>query len=107
MSDGWSNTVSVPSDAVEKDYDDVVVDDTAGGVVLLPANENRKSALIVNTGPAPMRITTDGSAPTPTHGKPVWVGGFLHLSSPYCPTKEIRAIRQGDTDTSANPSEVY
>jgi hypothetical protein len=101
------STVDVPSTGVAYDNDDVVVDGTVGGVVLLEANEGRKSALIVNTGDNPMRVTTDGSAPTATHGKPVPVGGSLVMSPPYCPTQQVKAIRQGASNTSANASELY
>lgn len=101
------NTVYVPETPGQSiDYDDVDVDGTVGGVVLLEANPNRKSALIMNVGAQPMRVTTDGSAPTATHGKQVVAGGVLNLTSPFCPTDEVRAIRQGGTSTSANASEV-
>lgn len=102
-----SDTVYVPPFPGEAiDNDDVAVDDTVGGVVLLEANPNRKSALIMNTGEGDMRVTTDGSAPTATHGKPVPVSGWLILSHPYCPIGEVKAIRQGTTNTTANASEV-
>ena len=101
-----SDFVDVPSSGEAKDNDDVVVDGTAGGVVLLQANKYRKSALIQNTGVEPMRVTTDGSAPTATHGKQVPAGSSLSLMSPYCPTSEVKAIREGATNTSANASEV-
>lgn len=101
-----SNQVVMPSIARAKDSDDVVIDDTVGGVVLLSANKYRKSALIINTGSEPMRVTTDGSEPTPIHGKLVSANSSLVLSSPYCPTSEVLAIRQGATNTTANASEV-
>lgn len=101
-----SDYVNVPSTGEAKDNDDVVVDDTAGGVVLLPENPHRKSALIINVGDEPMRVTTDGSAPTPTHGKLVPAGSSLTLTAPYCPTAEVKAIREGATNTSANASEI-
>jgi hypothetical protein len=99
-----SDVVNVPSDAVATDNDDVPVG--AAVATLLDANPHRKSALIVNTGVNPMRVTTDGSDPTPTHGKPVPAGGLLSLSSPHCPTEEVKATRQGAADTTANASEV-
>lgn len=98
--------VNVPSSAKATDNDDVVVDATIGGVVLLPANPARRSALIINVGVEDMRITTDGSDPTPTHGKQIQGGASLSLSSPYCPSGEIKAIRQSAVNTSANASEV-
>lgn len=101
-----SNIVDVQSTGDAKDNDDVAVDGTAGGVVLLEANPGRKSALIINTGAEPMRVTTDGSAPTATHGKLVVAGAALTMGSPYCPTKEVKAIRQGAASTTANASEV-
>lgn len=101
-----TNQVDVPSTGEAYDNDDVVVDNTVGGVVLLAANQHRKSALIINTGGSSMRVTTDGTAPTATRGKLVVSGGSLSLSSPYCPTVEVKAIRQGDTNTTANASEV-
>lgn len=100
------DVVEVPSTGESKDNDDVVVDATAGGVTLLPANPGRKSALIINTGAETMRVTTDGSAPTPTHGKQLLAGATLTMGHPYCPTAEVKAIREGATNTSANASEV-
>lgn len=97
---------SVQSTGDAHDNDDVTVDNTEGGVVLLEANPHRKSALIINTGEEPMRVTTDGSAPTPTHGKLVAAGGSLSLAGSHCPTKEVKAIRQGSVNTTANASEV-
>ena len=99
--------VKVPVVAgVAIDNDDEVVDGTVGGVVLLEARVGRKSALIINTGAEDMRVTTDGSAPTATHGKVVTAGGSLSLTYPYCPDKQVLAIRQSATNTSANASEV-
>lgn len=87
--------VNIPSTGEANDNDDIVVDDTAGGVLLLPANPNRMSALIINVGAEPMRVTTDGTAPTPTHGKLIPAGAALNLSSPGCPGGEVKAVRQG------------
>lgn len=101
-----SNYVDNPSTGESKDHDDVEVDETVGGVVLLQANPGRKTALIMNVGSGEMRVTTDGSSPTATHGKLVSSGGALYLESPYCPTDVIKAIRQGSVDTVANASEV-
>jgi hypothetical protein len=100
------SVVDVASTGVSYDNDDVVVDDTIGGVVLLAANAGRKSALIINTGAEPIRVTTDGSAPTSVRGKLLIAGASLALTSPYCPTSEIKAIRQDAVDSSANASEV-
>lgn len=101
-----SEIAEFPSTGEAKDNDDVVVDGTVGGVVLLAANKYRKSALIINTGATAMRVTTDGTAPTATRGKLIESGTALALSSPYCPTTEVKAIRQGTSSTSANASEV-
>jgi hypothetical protein len=98
--------VDIPSSGEAYDNDDVVVDDTVDGVVLLEENAGRKSALIINTGEAPMRVTTDGSAPSDVHGKLIPAGGALTMAPPYCPTKEVKARRQGAVSTSANASEV-
>ncbi len=77
-------------------------------VMLLPANPARKSALIVNTGEYPARVTTDGQNPTVTRGKPLAPGEALSLTSPFCPKFEIRAIcTVAGQATSINPSEVY
>lgn len=100
------DTVEVLSTGEATDNDDVTVDGTVGGVTLLAANPARKSALIINTGTAPMRVTTDGSAPTATHGKLLTEGSALSLASPYCPVKEVKGIRQGASNTTANASEV-
>lgn len=101
-----SDIVEVGSTGEASDNDDVTVTGTAGGVVLLAANPARKSALIINVGEEPMRVTTDGSAPTATHGKRLAGGESLTLASPYCPTKEVKAIREGAVSTTANASEV-
>lgn len=101
-----SDIVVIPSTAEATDNDDVVVTGAVGGVVILEANSRRKSALIINVGAEPMRVTTDGSPPTPTHGKRVPAGGSLTLAAPHVPTKEVKAIREGAIDTSANASEV-
>jgi hypothetical protein len=98
--------VETASTGEATDNDDVVVDDTAEGVILLEANPGRKSALITNTGTSPMRVTTDDSSPSPTHGKQIVAGGSLSLSSPYCPTNNVRARRQDATNITANASEV-
>lgn len=98
--------VSVPLDGAAHDHDDVVVDETAGGTLLLAANPSRKSAHVANMGEGNIRVTTDGSAPTPTHGKPVPAGATFTMSSPFCPVKEVKAIREGDTDATVNASEV-
>lgn len=94
-----------PVPGVAFDNDDVVVTDEVGGVVLLPDNPNRRSALIINTGPESMRVTTDGSAPSLNHGKLVGPGSFLSLTSPYCPVDVIKAF-SADPGTTANASEV-
>ena len=103
---GLTGQVETPSTGVAHDNDDVTVTGAAGGVELLAANPHRKSALITNTGAEPMRVTTDGSAPTATHGKLLAAGASLSMSSPYCPTGVVKAIRQGGTNTTANASEV-
>lgn len=101
------NVVQTPSTAQAIDNDDVAVPDDAGGVLLLEENKWRVSALITNTGSNPMRVTTDGSAPTATHGKQVVPGASLVLASPNCPTGAVRGIAQGaGADTVANASEV-
>ena len=94
-----------PDPGVAVDNDDVSVTDEPGGVVLLEANPYRRSALIINTGNGSMRVTTDGSEPTATHGKPCGPGGFVSLSYPFCPIEEVRAFC-ADPGTTANASEV-
>lgn len=84
---------------------DVTVDATAGGVTLLAANTNRKAAMIQNTGAANMRVSVGGT-PTATNGIQVAPGQVLTLSSPYCPTGAIKAIREGATSTTAAPLEI-
>lgn len=102
-----SDYVDVTSSGESKDNDDVVVTDTVGGVVLLNANKYRKSALIVNVGDEPIRVTTDGSDPTSTHGKPVGAGGALSLTAPYCPNDVVKAICVTTAlTTNVNASEV-
>lgn len=98
------DVVEIASTGNASDNDDVAVDDTVGGTPLLPANPSRKSALIINTGSEVMRVTTDGSDPEIAHGKLVLAGGTLSLSSPYCPSGEIKAW--SEVGTTANASEV-
>lgn len=101
-----SDTVHVPEiPGTAIDNDDIAVDDSPGGVPLLQANPNRKSALIINTGSEDMRVTTDGSAPTATHGKLVGAGSILSLSVPFCPIGEVLGFCP-DPGTTANASEV-
>lgn len=99
------NVVHVPSTAVAQDNTDVAVDASPDGVELLPANPNRRSALIINTGDNSMRVTTDGSLPSQTHGKLVQPGAALSLSSPDCPTDVVLA-KSTTGGTTANASEV-
>lgn len=99
------STVGSPA-GTAADSDDIAVDNTAGGVTILAANANRKSAMIQNVGSANMRVTTDDSAPTATHGKQVGPGDSLVLSQPNCPTAAVKAIREGASDTTASVSEV-
>lgn len=100
-----SNTVYVPPiPGTAVDNDDVSVSDEV--VILLEANPSRRSALITNVGDEDMRVTTDGSDPSATHGKLIPAGSSLSMSSPYCPTDEVKAIRATAADTSANASEV-
>lgn len=105
MSDTFGST-QVPSTGVAHDGDDVTVDGTVGGIVLLEENPHRISALIINIGTEPMRVTTDGSAPTATHGKRLVGGASLSMTSPNCPTGPVKAIREELADTTANASEV-
>lgn len=97
---------SPESTGVTTDNDDVEVDDTFGGITLLESNRHRKSALIINTGSAPMRVTTDGTSPSLTRGKLVGEGASLELSSPFCPTAAVKAICTSSVGTTANASEV-
>jgi hypothetical protein len=53
-----------------------------------------------------MRVTTDGTDPSPVHGKLILTGSGLSLSSPYCPTAVVKACSVDATATSANASEV-
>lgn len=103
---GLGNFVDIPSSGEARDNDDVAVDGTTGGVTLLAANQARKSALITNTGAYSMRVTTDGSAPTATHGKLVAPGASLLMTGQYCPTAVVKAIRATSSSTTANASEV-
>ena len=100
------DTVEVGSTGESVDYDDVTVDGTSGGITILAANPGRKSALIINTGEYSMRVTTDGSAPTATHGKLVASGAALSLASPFCPTLAVKGIRSTANSTTANASEI-
>lgn len=100
-----SDIVYVPTTpGIASDNDDVTVGATVE--VLLPANPNRKSALIINVGDEPIRVTTDGTDPTATRGKPVGAGGTLILTGPYCPDGPVLAIREGAANTTVNASEV-
>jgi len=104
---GLENVYVPDSTAVANDNDDVLVDDTDGGVVLLEANPHRKSALVINLGDSMVRITTDGTAPTATRGKPVPGGAILTLEGPQCPTDKVVGIAQNGGESSMiNASEV-
>lgn len=103
---GSSDVEYVSSEGEATDHDDVIVDDTPGGVILLEANPSRKSALILNTGANAMRVTTDGSDPSPSHGKLILSSSGLSLNSPHCPTKVVKACSVNSTPTAANASEV-
>lgn len=98
--------VDVQSTGEAHDYDDIEVTDDVGGVVVLEANPERKSALIINVGEGEIRVTTDGSEPNASHGKHIGPGGSLSLSPPYCPTKEVRAFCHNGGSTFVNASEV-
>ncbi len=87
---------------------DNLVDVAVGGaaVTIVPANANRKSAIVQNTGTANMRVAFDGVAPTATLGLQLVPGQWLSLSQPFCPTSAIQAIREGATSTTASGAEV-
>lgn len=84
---------------------DVTVDGTAGGVTVLAANANRKSAVIQNVGSANMRVSVGGT-PTATTGIQLAAGQTLSLRRPHCPTGAIKAIRESSTSTTASVLEI-
>lgn len=88
------------------DNDDVAVDSTTGVVLLLEANQFRKSALISNHSDGTLRVTTDGSDPAENHGKRVVGGAALALSGPDCPTGPVKAFSQDGAAIIVNASEV-
>lgn len=97
-----SDIVYVPqSPGTAADNDDVTVDDEV--TTLLEANPDRKSALIVVVGSGTLRVTTDGTDPTPMHGKPT---SQLAMSGPFCPTGPVLAVSQDGSDVVVNASEV-
>lgn len=97
-------SVNTKSTSEAHDHDDVSVTSAAGGVVLLAENVYRQSALIINTGEAAMRVTTDGTAPTATKGKLIPGGASLSMTSPGCSFQAVKAF--STEGTTANASEV-
>lgn len=116
--DGSGNTQDIATDAagVVSTFDastgtatetaDVTVDATAGGITVLAANANRKSAKIQNTGSANMRVTIDNSAPTISKGTQLQPGQILTISTPFIVTTAIKAIREGAVSTTASVTEI-
>lgn len=91
------------------DDPDIVVDGTAGGVILLAANGTRKGFLIQNTAAAgvKIRVRIDGD-PTATLGVQLDCGqafGMMAESSVGCPVGEIKAIREGVVSATASVTE--
>lgn len=84
---------------------DVVVDATAGGVVILAANAHRKGFIIQNTGADNVRVSI-GSNPTATHGIQLRAGESLSMAAPKCPTGLIKAIREGAVSSACAAIEV-
>lgn len=94
-----------PGEPVDAD-DEVVSNQVVTLLGKADPNRLRHSVLIINTGSATMRVTTDGTDPAPNHGKQISAGSSLTLSSPTS-QREIKAIRQDGVDTTANVSVVY
>lgn len=84
---------------------DVTVDNTAGGVVLLAANTARKKLIVQNTGAQPMRVNF-GSDPTTTTGLQMPANTTREFGWPYPITSEVKAIREGGTNTTATAMEI-
>lgn len=84
---------------------DVTVDATAGGVTVLAANVNRKSAVIQNVGSANCRVSVGGT-PTTTNGIQLTPGQTLTLRRPHCPVGAVKAIRESSTSTSVSVLEI-
>ena len=58
---------------------DITIDDTAGGVTVLAADNARLTALLYNNGGFEVRCAPSTEAPTTTNGFPVPAGGTLVL----------------------------
>ena len=89
---------------VAANFDDVAV--AAVAVSVLAANVARKSAVIHNVGTGPVRVTVDGSVPTPTRGIQLQPGQSINLTQPYVPVLIVRAIREGAVSSSVAVVEV-
>jgi len=80
---------------VAKDYEEVVVDNTAGGVSLTASKLNKVQAALVRQEGGPIRIRMDGGAPTTTSGFLVNDGDVFELTPGELTA--FRAIRTGST----------
>lgn len=85
--------------------DDIAVDATAGGVLLLAANADRKGFIVQNTGANAIRVSI-GSNAVANHGIQLAAGASLAMSAPKCPTGVIKAIREGANSSTASRIEV-
>lgn len=85
--------------------DDIAVDATAGGVVLLAANADRKGFIVQNTGANAIRVSI-GSNAVANHGIQLAAGASLAMSAPKCPTGVIKAIREGANSSTASRIEI-
>jgi hypothetical protein len=78
---------------------DITIDATAGGVQVLATNTKRCSALIVNSGVAPMRCGPAGVTVSATVGVPLGAGASLPLNRSS--RSAWKCIRTTGTSTSA------
>lgn len=95
-----ANTAGTPTHTADQ-----TVDGTAGGVTILAANANRKTAFVQNVGAANIRVSVGGT-PTATNGIQLVPGQRLTIDSPFCPTSAIKAIRESGVSSSAAVVEV-
>jgi hypothetical protein len=83
--------------------DDVAVDATAGGVVVLAANVNRKAAVVQNVGAANGRLGTTVAA---NKGIQLAPGQVAVLEAPWPVQAALKGIREGGTNTTFAVAEI-
>lgn len=77
-------------------FEEVVIDDTAGGISLTSSTYSDASYAKISIETAPIRFRVDGGTPTTELGHPLSAGDLLDLESPN-EILNFKAIRTEDT----------